>query len=62
MATPVQVHHAREDLGGPLSWDIGVLLVSVLPIAAGWLLHQRGVRTLARQTAPRQRIGHEELV
>ena len=49
----LQVHHVRDDLGGPLSWDVGFLLASVLLIAAGWLLHRRGVRTpLARQTAP----------
>lgn len=47
----LQVHHVRDDLGGPLSWDIGFLLVSVLLIGAGWLLHQRGVRSLERQTA-----------
>jgi uncharacterized membrane protein len=45
----LQVHHVRDDLGGPLSWDIGFLLVSVLLIAAGWLLHQRGLRILERQ-------------
>lgn len=43
----LQVHHVRDDLGGPLSWDIGFLLVSALLIAAGWLLHRRGARTLA---------------
>ena len=48
----LQVHHVRDDLGGPLSWDIGFLIVSALLIAAGWLLHQHGVRTLERQTAP----------
>ena len=47
----LQVHHVRDDLGGPLSWDIGFLLVSVLLIGAGWLLHQRGARSLKRQTA-----------
>jgi uncharacterized membrane protein len=46
----LQVHHVRDDLGGPLSWDIGFLLASVLLIVAGWLLHRRGVRTLARRT------------
>jgi uncharacterized membrane protein len=42
----LQVHHVRDDLGGPLSWDIGFLLASVLLIGAGWLLHRRGVRAL----------------
>jgi uncharacterized membrane protein len=49
----LQVHHVRDDLGGPLSWDIGFLLASVLLIVAGWLLHRRGVRTLVRTTASR---------
>lgn len=48
----LQVHHVRDDLGGPLSWDIGFLIVSALLIAAGWLLHQRGSRALQRPTAP----------
>ena len=48
----LQVHHVRDDLGGPLSWDIGFLIVSALLIAAGWLLHQRAARALQRPTAP----------
>ncbi|MCU1520856.1 MAG: hypothetical protein JWN19_1241 [Arthrobacter sp.] len=42
----LQLHHVRDDLGGPPAWDIGFLAVSVLLIAAGWRLHQRGVRAL----------------
>ena len=49
----IQVHHVRDDLGGPLSWDIGFLIISALLIAAGWLLHQRGARTLQRPRTPR---------
>ena len=45
----LQVHHVRDDLGGPLSWDIGFLIVSALLIAAGWRLHRRGVRVLQGQ-------------
>ena len=37
------VHHVRDDLGGPLSWDIGFLVVGVLQILGGWALHRRGV-------------------
>ena len=40
------VHHVRDDLGGPLSWDLGFLASGVLLIAVGWALHRRGVRTL----------------
>lgn len=32
------VHHVRDDLGGPLSWDIGFLVLAVLLIAGGWWL------------------------
>jgi uncharacterized membrane protein len=49
----LQVHHVRDDLGGPLSWDIGFLIVSALLIAAGWLLHRRGARALQRPKVPR---------
>ena len=49
----LQLHHVRDDLGGPLAWDIGFLVVSVLLIAAGWLLHRRGLRALVgRQAGP----------
>ncbi|MGY2084750.1 DUF2243 domain-containing protein [Blastococcus sp. SYSU DS0539] len=47
------VHHVRDDLGGPLSWDLGFLASGVLLIAGGWLLHRRGVRELARRRAAR---------
>ena len=40
----LQIHHVRDDLGGPPAWDIGFLAVSVLLVAAGWLLF-RGSQT-----------------
>ncbi len=40
------VHHVRDDLGGPLSWDLGFLGVGVLLVVGGWLLHRRGARLL----------------
>jgi uncharacterized membrane protein len=40
------VHHVRDDLGAPLSWDIGFLVVGILLIAGGRPLHRRGARTL----------------
>jgi uncharacterized membrane protein len=43
------VHHVRDDLGGPLSWDIGFLIFGVLLIAGGWTLHKAGLRTLERR-------------
>ena len=36
------VHHVRDDLGGPLSWDLGFLALAVLLIALGWALMRRG--------------------
>ena len=41
------VHHVRDDLGGPLSWDLGFLVLGVLLVVGGWALHRRGVRELA---------------
>jgi uncharacterized membrane protein len=40
------IHHVRDDLGGPLSWDLGFLAFGVLLILGGWALHQHGVRGL----------------
>jgi uncharacterized membrane protein len=45
------IHHVRDDLGGPLSWDLGFLAFGVLLIVAGWLVHRSGVRTLETQSA-----------
>ncbi|RBY90096.1 DUF2243 domain-containing protein [Blastococcus sp. TBT05-19] len=42
------VHHVRDDLGGPLSWDLAFLASGVVLIAGGWLLHRRGVRSMVR--------------
>ena len=47
----LQIHHVRDDLGGPLSWDMGFLVLGVVLIVGGWLLHQRGVRTLLARPA-----------
>ena len=43
------VHHVRDDLGAPLSWDLGFLALGVLLIGGGWLLHRRGARALERR-------------
>ena len=40
------VHHVRDDLGGPLSWDIGFLIFGALLVVGGWLLHRRGEAAL----------------
>ncbi|WP_324278292.1 DUF2243 domain-containing protein [Blastococcus brunescens] len=49
------VHHVRDDLGAPLSWDLGFLAAGVLLIVGGWLLHRRGARALQRRRAARVR-------
>lgn len=48
------VHHVRDDLGGPLSWDLGFLAVGALLVVGGLLLQQRGMtsRTGRPGTAP----------
>lgn len=40
------IHHVRDDLGAPLSWDIGFLVVSALLVAAGLLLYRAGLRSM----------------
>ena len=35
------VHHVRDDLGGPLSWDLGFLVLAVALMVVGWLLQRR---------------------
>lgn len=36
----LKVHHVRDDLGGPLSWDLGFLAIGVALVIAGWLLRR----------------------
>lgn len=43
------IHHVRDDLGGPLSWDIGFLIFGVALVVAGWLLQRAGQRELGQQ-------------
>ncbi len=49
------IHHVRDDLGGPIGWDIGFLVFGVLLIAGGWLLYRRGRRAVDARTQDRQR-------
>lgn len=42
----LEVHHVRDDLGAPLSWDIGFLAFGAFLVAVGWLLYKRGARAL----------------
>jgi uncharacterized membrane protein len=36
------IHHVRDDLGGPLAWDLGFLGLSVVLAAVGWFLYRNG--------------------
>ncbi len=42
-------HHIRDDIGGPIGWDIGFFVFAVLLVAAGWTLIRGGRPT---RTAP----------
>ncbi|MDP2772074.1 MAG: DUF2243 domain-containing protein [Nocardioides sp.] len=41
------VHHLRDDLGAPLSWDIGFLVFGALLVAGGWMVHRSGAQALS---------------
>ena len=53
------VHHVRDDVGSPLSWDLGFLAFGALLVVVGWLLHRHGVAVMRRRAgtarAPAQR-------
>lgn len=49
------VHHVRDDLGAPLSWDIGFLVVGVLLVAGGWAVYRRGRRDVLARARARDR-------
>jgi uncharacterized membrane protein len=36
------LHHVRDDLGGPLSWDLGFLAFGLVLVIIGRLLQRRG--------------------
>jgi uncharacterized membrane protein len=40
------VHHVRDDLGGPLLWDLTFLGFGVLLVVGAWALHKRGAHVL----------------
>jgi len=37
----IGLHHVRDDLGGPLSWDLGFLALGALLLTVGMLLVRR---------------------
>lgn len=40
------IHHVRDDLGGPLSWDLGFLAFGAALLLGGWALYRSGRRSL----------------
>ena len=38
------IHHLRDDLGGPLSWDLGFLAFGLLLVVIGVVIHRSDVR------------------
>jgi len=38
------IHHVRDDLGGPLGWDLAFLALGAVLLAAGWALARGGER------------------
>ena len=52
----LNVHHVRDDLGAPLSWDIGFLVLGALLVLGGWLLHRRGVREVEAAAGSQQPV------
>jgi uncharacterized membrane protein len=55
----LQIHHVRDDLGGPLAWDLGFLAVSVLLVAGGWFLF-RGSKRLEKPAGVTQDSKHAD--
>jgi uncharacterized membrane protein len=47
------VHHVRDDLGGPVSWDLGFLVFSALLVVGGWALYRSGLAAMQGAARPR---------
>jgi uncharacterized membrane protein len=45
------IHHVRDDLGSPLSWDIAFLGFGAVLVLGGWALHQRGLAVVHRRAS-----------
>ena len=41
------LHHVRDDIGGPVGWDVGFLLFALALLAVGWALIHVGRRSAA---------------
>jgi len=45
------IHHVRDDLGGPLGWDLGFLAWGAAMAVAGWLLWRSKPAEVAKEPA-----------
>jgi uncharacterized membrane protein len=45
------IHHVRDDLGGPLGWDIGFLVFGAVLTIVGWAMVTGGRRSVVRRPA-----------
>jgi uncharacterized membrane protein len=45
------IHHVRDDLGGPLSWDVGFLVFGALLVLAGLALSRSGDKAVEATAA-----------
>ena len=46
----LDLHHVRDDLGAPLSWDLGFLALGGLLLLLGWWLHRSDERATGAGT------------
>lgn len=51
------IHHVRDDLGGPLSWDIGFLALGGVVALCGALLMRSGTRPTSAAPGPPPILG-----
>ena len=42
------IHHVRDDLGGPIGWDLGFLAFGLALVVVGLALSRRAERDAAR--------------
>lgn len=49
------VHHVRDDLGGPIGWDLGFLAFGALLLGGGLLLARRPQEALRVSASPERR-------
>jgi len=49
------IHHVRDDLGGPIGWDIGFLIFGALLIVVGLAMERSGARVAQQHNAKQAR-------